>query len=181
MQGRKRGLGIGVVTALESASAVVDATSAACEEPVTVIARSNNIITKAGITNLDFTAPTRLKATARTQPGSQQSAAAVARLREKPSTVQLKVEPSKPVKVPAPTKHADKVVAGIKHELDKLKPKEEYAKADEKRKLRSQEGTRFKSELSLYFPDYDIVIGNEVEETRKFSFPLRQFWDYHSC
>jgi hypothetical protein len=35
------------------------------------------------------------------------------------------------------------------------------------RKLRSQEATRFKSELSAYFQDYDEVIGNEPKETRK--------------
>ncbi|KAJ2973399.1 hypothetical protein NQ176_g6632 [Zarea fungicola] len=32
------------------------------------------------------------------------------------------------------------------------------------RKLRSQEATRFKSDLSAYFPDYDEVIGNEPKE-----------------
>lgn len=69
---------------------------------------------------------------------------------------------------PIPTKHAEKVVAGIRHELDRLQPAESDTKAkDEKRKLRSQEGARFKSELSLYFPDYDVVIGNDPEETRK--------------
>lgn len=66
------------------------------------------------------------------------------------------------------TKHAEKVVAGIKHELDRLQPAAADTKAkDEKRKLRSQEGTRFKSELALYFPDYDVVIGNEPEEIRE--------------
>ncbi|KAI9744403.1 MAG: hypothetical protein M1818_001932 [Claussenomyces sp. TS43310] len=62
------------------------------------------------------------------------------------------------------TKHAEKFGAGIKHELDRLQPSHEDKK-NEKRKLRSQEGTRFKSDLSLYFPDYDVVIGNEPEET----------------
>lgn len=65
-----------------------------------------------------------------------------------------------------PTTHSDKVLNGIKHELDRLQPSL-VDKKDEKRKLRSQEGTRFKSELSAYFPDYDIVIGNEPEETRQ--------------
>ena len=64
-------------------------------------------------------------------------------------------------------KYAEKTINGIKHELERLQP----AKADtknESRKLRSQEGTRFKSELASYFPDYDVVIGNEAaEETRK--------------
>jgi hypothetical protein len=63
---------------------------------------------------------------------------------------------------------AEKAINGIKHELERLQPAEMDMK-DEKRKLRSQEGTRFKSELSAYFPDYDVVIGNEAEETRKLS------------
>jgi hypothetical protein len=66
-------------------------------------------------------------------------------------------------------KSAEKANNGIKHELERLQPSEADTK-DEKRKLRSQEGTRFKSELSAYFPDYDVVIGNEAEETRKLSF-----------
>lgn len=65
------------------------------------------------------------------------------------------------------TKHHQKVVNGIKHELDRLQPSSADLKA-EKRKLRSQEGTRFKSELSAYFPEYDEVIGNEPKEDRKF-------------
>jgi hypothetical protein len=67
-----------------------------------------------------------------------------------------------------PTNHHEKVVNGIKHELDRLQPKQEDLK-DEKRKLRSQEGIRFKSELSAYFPEYDEVIGNEPKEDRKFT------------
>lgn len=66
-----------------------------------------------------------------------------------------------------PTKHAEKVANGFKHELDRLRPSKAITK-DEKRILRSQEGTRFKSELSAYFPDYDVVIGNEPEETRMY-------------
>jgi hypothetical protein len=66
-----------------------------------------------------------------------------------------------------PTKHAEKVANGFKHELDRLQPSKAITK-DEKRILRSQEGTRFKSELSAYFPDYDVVIGNEPEETRMY-------------
>lgn len=38
---------------------------------------------------------------------------------------------------------------------------------DEKRKLRSQEGTRFKSNLSRFFPEYDEVIGNDPRENCK--------------
>jgi hypothetical protein len=68
------------------------------------------------------------------------------------------------------TNHHEKVVNGIKHELDRLQdrlqPKVPDPK-DDKRKLRSQEGTRFKSELSLYFPEYDEIIGNEPKEERK--------------
>jgi hypothetical protein len=64
------------------------------------------------------------------------------------------------------TNHHEKVVNGIKHELDRLQPSAADLK-DEKRKLRSQEGTRFKSELSAYFPEYDEVIGNDPKEERK--------------
>lgn len=68
---------------------------------------------------------------------------------------------------PAATVHHQKVVNGIKHELDRLQPKAADLNKDEKRKLRSQEGTRFKSELSQYFPEYDEVIGNDPKEDRK--------------
>jgi hypothetical protein len=63
----------------------------------------------------------------------------------------------------APTRHKEKVG---KHELNKLQPNLVDTKS-QGRKLRSQEATRFKSELSAYFPDYDEVIGNEPKETRK--------------
>lgn len=66
-----------------------------------------------------------------------------------------------------PTKHQASVKAAIKHELDRLQPSD--ADIKEKpggRKLRSQEATRFKSELSAYFPDYDEVIGNDPKEQR---------------
>lgn len=33
-----------------------------------------------------------------------------------------------------------------------------------KRKLRSQESSRFKSQLSIYFPEYDEVVGNKPKE-----------------
>lgn len=69
-------------------------------------------------------------------------------------------------------KYAEKASNGIKHELERLQPDGKDTKS-ETRKLRSQEGTRFKSELASYFPDYDVVIGNEAaEETRKFGMPL---------
>lgn len=56
----------------------------------------------------------------------------------------------------------------MKHELDRLKPAEEDINAREQgRKLRSQEASRFKSELSAYFPDYDEIIGNDPKEQRE--------------
>ncbi|KAI1495587.1 something about silencing, SAS, complex subunit 4-domain-containing protein [Biscogniauxia marginata] len=65
------------------------------------------------------------------------------------------------------TKHKEKVINGIRHELDRLQPSAadfSSAKEHSGRKLRSQEATRFKSELSAYFPDYDEVIGNDPKE-----------------
>ncbi|KAK0731480.1 something about silencing, SAS, complex subunit 4-domain-containing protein [Lasiosphaeris hirsuta] len=61
------------------------------------------------------------------------------------------------------TRHKEKVVNGLKHELHRLQPGPVDTK-EQGRKLRSQEATRFKSELSAYFPDYDEVIGNEPKE-----------------
>ncbi|KAI0178764.1 something about silencing, SAS, complex subunit 4-domain-containing protein [Hypoxylon sp. FL1284] len=64
-------------------------------------------------------------------------------------------------------KHKEKAINGIRHELDKLQPSAaDASSATERsgRKLRSQEATRFKSELSAYFPDYDEVIGNDPKE-----------------
>ncbi|KFY12474.1 hypothetical protein V492_03843 [Pseudogymnoascus sp. VKM F-4246] len=60
-------------------------------------------------------------------------------------------------------RYAEKASSGIKHELERLQPDGADTKS-ETRKLRSQEGTRFKSELASYFPDYDVVIGNEAAE-----------------
>ncbi len=65
------------------------------------------------------------------------------------------------------TKHKEKVVNGLKHELNRLQPSAAVDTKDQGRKLRSQEATRFKSELSAYFPDYDEVIGNEPKEQRE--------------
>ncbi|KAF6831243.1 hypothetical protein CMUS01_07435 [Colletotrichum musicola] len=63
------------------------------------------------------------------------------------------------------TKHQEKVSNGIKHELDRLQPREADTHTKEGgRKLRSQEASRFKSELSAYFPEYDEVIGNDPKE-----------------
>lgn len=66
------------------------------------------------------------------------------------------------------TKHNQKVVNGIKHELDRLQPSSaDMANINSQgRKLRSQEGVRYKSELSAYFPEYDEVIGNIPKEYR---------------
>jgi len=86
-------------------------------------------------------------------------------IQAKPTAVQIEPPPPPP---PKPTNHHQKVVNGIKHELDRLQPNSADLKA-EKRKLRSQEGTRFKSELSAYFPEYDEVIGNEPKEDRELS------------
>ncbi|RKF59763.1 putative iq calmodulin-binding domain-containing protein [Erysiphe neolycopersici] len=38
------------------------------------------------------------------------------------------------------------------------------SEADHKWKLRSHDSSRFKSELSIYFPEYDVVIGNKPED-----------------
>jgi hypothetical protein len=70
-----------------------------------------------------------------------------------------------PTRKSAPTNHAQKVATGVKRELDNLRVSLPD-KLDEKRTLRSQEGHRYKSELSAYFPEYDVVIGNEPEEIR---------------
>ncbi|KAI0389557.1 hypothetical protein F5Y17DRAFT_120229 [Xylariaceae sp. FL0594] len=61
-------------------------------------------------------------------------------------------------------KHRQKAINGIRHELDRLQPNAAgttSATGLTGRKLRSQEATRFKSELSAYFPEYDEVIGND--------------------
>lgn len=69
---------------------------------------------------------------------------------------------------PARTNHREKVVNGIKHELDRLQPNTaDKASTSQGRKLRSQEGVRYKSELSAYFPEYDEVIGNVPKEKRE--------------
>ncbi|KAL1878603.1 hypothetical protein VTK73DRAFT_7684 [Phialemonium thermophilum] len=54
----------------------------------------------------------------------------------------------------------------LKHELKCLDPRQRTKEVLQQngRKLRSQEATRFKSELSAYFPDYDEVIGNDPKE-----------------
>ncbi|KAF7902255.1 hypothetical protein EAF00_002158 [Botryotinia globosa] len=80
----------------------------------------------------------------------------------------LQHQQQQPPPPPPPTKHRNKVANGIKHELDRLQDKllqaDKADLKDERRKLRSQEGTKFKSELSAYFPEYDEVIGNVPKE-----------------
>ncbi|PVH83406.1 hypothetical protein DL98DRAFT_486843 [Cadophora sp. DSE1049] len=93
-------------------------------------------------------------------PPQQQRAASPSPPKQEEIATQTEA-PSPPTR--KPTNHHDKVVNGIKHELDRLQPNSADLK-DEKRKLRSQEGTRFKSELSAYFPEYDEIIGNEPKE-----------------
>ncbi|KAH8592099.1 something about silencing, SAS, complex subunit 4-domain-containing protein [Bisporella sp. PMI_857] len=90
-------------------------------------------------------------------------------MRHRRSTSPNSKPPPKPAQhkasTPPRTNHQQKVVNGIKHELDRLQPKHEDIKAaDHKRSLRSQEGGRYKSELSAYFPEYDEVIGNVPKE-----------------
>ncbi len=69
------------------------------------------------------------------------------------------------------TRHQEKVINGIRHELGRLQPSAadtSSATGPPGRKLRSQEATRFKSELAAYFPEYDEVIGNDPKEQRTF-------------
>ncbi|CAF3541405.1 unnamed protein product [Fusarium graminearum] len=77
---------------------------------------------------------------------------------------------SKPKQEQTLTQHQSKVINGLKHELDRLQPQPSDTNTKEQgRKLRSQEATRFKSELSAYFSDYDEVIGNEPKEQQLFT------------
>lgn len=90
------------------------------------------------------------------------------------------------------TKHREKVVNGIRHELDRLQPSSADMASgsnNQGRKLRSQEGVRYKSELSAYFPEYDEVIGNVPKEERTYPFlfscllhsPIWLCWATISC
>ena len=92
-----------------------------------------------------------------------------------PPAVKASTQTTAQTPAPKPVPHHEKVVNGIKHELDRLQDKLSQPLPpnlkDEKRKLRSQEGQRFKSELSLYFPDYDEIIGNDPKEDRKLLVP----------
>ncbi|KAK3388851.1 something about silencing, SAS, complex subunit 4-domain-containing protein [Sordaria brevicollis] len=82
-----------------------------------------------------------------------------------PTTAAAKTGTSAVTKQPSGlTRHQEKVVNGLKHELSRLNPNAADTIKEGGRKLRSQEGTRFKSELAAYFPDYDEVIGNDPKE-----------------
>ncbi|OBS19658.1 hypothetical protein FPOA_11383 [Fusarium poae] len=84
-----------------------------------------------------------------------------------PSTDNATLEPKQEQTL---TQHQSKVINGLKHELDRLQPQPSDTNTKEQgRKLRSQEATRFKSELSAYFSDYDEVIGNEPKEQQLFT------------
>jgi hypothetical protein len=86
------------------------------------------------------------------------------------------VSPSKPIgdktaakeKAAKRTEHQKKVANGLKHELDRLGANQAADTRIQGRKLRSQETIRFKSELSVYFADYDVVIGNDPKEHREY-------------
>ncbi|KAI9648845.1 hypothetical protein NHQ30_003486 [Ciborinia camelliae] len=92
------------------------------------------------------------------------------------SVQQLQIETSADVRTahslpqkhqPQPKKYHRKISNGLKHEVDELQDRLQPNKVDikdERRKLRSQEGTKFKSELSAYFPEYDEIIGNVPKE-----------------
>ncbi|KAK3187204.1 hypothetical protein K4F52_004108 [Lecanicillium sp. MT-2017a] len=105
---------------------------------------------------------------ARPPPSSQKAHPPVQRPAAAAPVSTTPVQPPKPASLPAEsdpdvTKHQVKVINGIKHELDRLQP-QMAGPREQGRKLRSQEATRFKSELSAYFPDYDEVIGNDPKE-----------------
>ncbi|CAK7224234.1 hypothetical protein SBRCBS47491_005479 [Sporothrix bragantina] len=77
---------------------------------------------------------------------------------------------SKPTSQLATKPPKEKAANGFKQELKSLQVSTEDAVAVARgsreggRKLRSQEASRFKSDLAAYFPDYDEVIGNEPKE-----------------
>ncbi|XXH05684.1 hypothetical protein Hte_012119 [Hypoxylon texense] len=106
----------------------------------------------------------------KSQPPTNDSTVAPAA--QKPPHPPIPQQPSKTATAavssePPLKKHKEKAINGIKHELDRLQPSAaDTSSATERpgRKLRSQEATRFKSELSAYFPDYDEVIGNDPKE-----------------
>ncbi|KAI0190926.1 something about silencing, SAS, complex subunit 4-domain-containing protein [Xylaria flabelliformis] len=90
--------------------------------------------------------------------------------RPQPPTITPTITPTTttaPSKQHGLTRNQEKVINGIRHELDRLQPSAadtSSATGPPGRKLRSQEATRFKSELAAYFPEYDEVIGNDPKE-----------------
>ncbi|CAK7263026.1 hypothetical protein SEPCBS57363_000358 [Sporothrix epigloea] len=78
--------------------------------------------------------------------------------------------PAEPVSQSAIKSTKETAANAGKQELKSLQVSTEDAEAVAKgsreggRKLRSQEASRFKSDLAAYFPDYDEVIGNEPKE-----------------
>ncbi|KAK3329698.1 something about silencing, SAS, complex subunit 4-domain-containing protein [Apodospora peruviana] len=84
--------------------------------------------------------------------------------RAAPTTTAPKTAPPVTKQQSGLTEHQRKVANGLKHELNRLQPAVVPDIKEQGRKLRSQEATRFKSDLSAYFPDYDEVIGNDPKE-----------------
>ena len=67
-----------------------------------------------------------------------------------------------------------KVANGLQHELERLGPAPANLSGkdgkDGKRKLRSEGRAKFKSELGVYFPEYEVIMGNEeAVETSMFT------------
>ena len=81
--------------------------------------------------------------------------------------------PAQPISQSAIKSTKETATNAVKQELKSLQVSTEDAEAVARgsreggRKLRSQEASRFKSELAAYFPDYDEVIGNEPKEERR--------------
>ena len=111
-------------------------------------------------------APPTKPAVARPNATSRAAATATPPARAAATTASAQQLQKQQQQQPQPTKHQEKVANGLKHELNRLQPNVADTK-DQGRKLRSQEASRFRSELSSYFPDYDEVIGNDPKEQRK--------------
>ncbi len=128
-----------------------------------VISRKKTRLTVEIVSKPPGLTPKRASAAVRSPPSPPQPAAA--RPNRIAAAAVVRRSPS-PLLSPALTKHREKVINGIRHELDRLQPSSADTRA-QGRKLRSQEASRFKSELSAYFPDYDEIIGNDPKEQRE--------------